>query len=92
MHSFFFRNNGIVLDRSVRSRERTIVPQERRPAYSQSMILKTEIESSQIRDLWSLKQRSMALKTEIHGPQNKDYVWTFKQRIMAPKIKIIQGP
>ena len=32
MRSFFFRNDGIVLDRSVRSRERTIVPQERRPA------------------------------------------------------------
>ena len=28
----FFLNDGIVLDRSVRSRERTIVPQERRPA------------------------------------------------------------
>ena len=32
MRSFFFRNDGIVLDRSVSSRERTIVPQERRPA------------------------------------------------------------
>ena len=31
MRSFFFQNDGIVLDRSVRSRERTIVPQERRP-------------------------------------------------------------
>ena len=31
MRSFFFRNDGIVLDRSVRSRERMIVPQERRP-------------------------------------------------------------
>ena len=92
MGLFFFSEDGAVFDNFVRSRERTIVPQERRPAYSQSMILKTEIESSQIRDLWSLKQRSMALKTEIHGPQNKDYVWTFKQRIMAPKIKIIQGP
>ena len=27
MRSFIFRNDGIVLDRSVRSRERTIVPQ-----------------------------------------------------------------
>ena len=32
MRSFFFRNNGIVLDGSVCSCERTIVPQERRPA------------------------------------------------------------
>ena len=32
MRSFFFRNDGIVLYRSVRSRERTIVHQERRPA------------------------------------------------------------
>ena len=29
---FFFRNDGIVLDRSVRSRERTIVPPGTRPA------------------------------------------------------------
>ena len=32
MRSFFFRNDGIVLDRSVHSCERTIIPQERRPA------------------------------------------------------------
>ena len=32
MRSFFFRNDGIILDRSVRSYERTIVSQERRPA------------------------------------------------------------
>ena len=32
MRSFFFRNDGIILDRSVCSRERTIVPKERRPA------------------------------------------------------------
>ena len=30
MRSFFFQNDGVVLDCSVRSRERTIVPQERR--------------------------------------------------------------
>ena len=29
---FFFRNDGIVLDRSVRSRERTIIPPGTRPA------------------------------------------------------------
>jgi len=32
MHSLFFRNDGIVLDRSARSRERTIVHKEQRPA------------------------------------------------------------
>ena len=32
MRSFFFRNDGVVLDRCVRFCERTIVPQERRPA------------------------------------------------------------
>ena len=31
MRLFFFQNDGIGLDHSVRSRERTIVPQERRP-------------------------------------------------------------
>ena len=29
---FFFQNDGIILDHSFCSRERTIVPQERRPA------------------------------------------------------------
>ena len=32
MRSFFFQTDGIVLDNSVYSRERTIVPQEGRPA------------------------------------------------------------
>ena len=32
MKGFFFQNDGNVLDRSVHSRERTIIPQERRPA------------------------------------------------------------
>ena len=32
MRSFFFRNGGIVRDRSVRSRERTIIPHKGRPA------------------------------------------------------------
>ena len=38
MRSFFFRNDGIVLDRFVRSRERTIVPQEQRPALYEAMV------------------------------------------------------
>ena len=33
MRSFFFRNDGIVLDRSVRSREKTIVPQIPSPSW-----------------------------------------------------------
>ena len=37
MRLFFFRNDGIVLDRSVRSRERMIVPQERRPALDSTL-------------------------------------------------------
>ena len=32
MYSFFFQNDWIVLDNFVRTHERTIVPQERRPA------------------------------------------------------------
>ena len=46
MCSFFFWNDGIVLDRSVRSRERIIVPQEQRPALVDSPNLKkTSVQS-----------------------------------------------
>ena len=38
MRSFFFRNDWIVLDSSVYSRERTIVPQERCPALGGTII------------------------------------------------------
>ena len=38
MCSFFFWNDGIVLDCSVRSRKRTIFPQERRPALVQGTL------------------------------------------------------
>ena len=39
MHSFFFRNNGIVLDSSVCSCERKIVPQEQRTALAMSLVM-----------------------------------------------------
>ena len=38
MRLFFFQNDGIVLDRSVHSRKRTIIPQERRPALAMTNI------------------------------------------------------
>ena len=49
MRTFFFWNDDIVLDNSVRSRERTIVPMERRPALLTVLFFIFQLEKYQIK-------------------------------------------